>query len=74
MRRKSDNSTSIVVKTPPIGVLTPLAELTAVLPKEAVTGIEQTKDPKRFVRPRAIISWLALIEVVEPAEDSSFLT
>jgi hypothetical protein len=41
------------------GVLTPLTALTAVLPKEAATGIAWKKDPNRLEVPRANISWVA---------------
>ena len=40
-------------------VLTPLVELMAVLPNEAVTGIEEKKEARRLVAPRARNSWLA---------------
>jgi hypothetical protein len=41
------------------GVLTPLTALTAVLPKEAATGMAWKKDPNRLDVPRANISWVA---------------
>jgi hypothetical protein len=41
---------------PPNGVRTPDDELIADRPKEAVTGIDPTKDPIKLHRPKAVIS------------------
>jgi len=40
MRKASAKRTIVPVTAPPNVVLTPLAEFTAVLPKDAATGIE----------------------------------
>lgn len=40
---------------------TPLALLTAVREKDAVTGYDDTKEPNILLAPKAIISWLASI-------------
>lgn len=42
-----------------MGVLTPLAEFTAVLLNDPVVGMDWTKEPNKLQTPRAIISWLA---------------
>ena len=44
------------VQIPPPGVLTPLAQLTAVLENDPVVGIDCTNEPKKLQSPRAIIS------------------
>lgn len=59
VNRPHAKSTKLPVMTPPIGVLTPEALLTAVRVKLPVTGIDLTKLPKRLQRPSANISWLA---------------
>ena len=50
------------VTIPPNVVLTPDAELTADLPKDAVTGMDPTNDPNSWQDPRAIISCEASTE------------
>ena len=40
-------------------VLTPDAELTAVLENDPVVGIDETNEPTMLHAPNAIISWLA---------------
>ena len=47
------------VQIPPPGVLTPLAQFTAVLENDPVVGIDWTNDPTRLQIPSAIISWFA---------------
>ena len=56
MRNANASTTNKPVTIPPAGVLTPLVELTAVLEKDPVVGIDWTNDPTILHKPRAIIS------------------
>lgn len=59
VNRPHARSTRPPVITPPIGVLTPEALLTAVRVKLPVVGIDFTKLPNTLQSPSASISWLA---------------
>lgn len=54
-KRRADNTMSPVTK-PPMGVFTPLCELTADLPNEALTGMADTKEPIILHTPKAMNS------------------
>lgn len=59
VRNPSANNTIIPVITPQVVVLAPDALLSAVLVKEPVMGIDETKELTMLHRPRAITSCVA---------------
>ena len=59
MSRASAIITRDPVQIPPPGVLTPLAQFTAVLENDPVVGMDWTNEPTRLQIPSAIISWFA---------------
>ena len=56
IKKAKANNTRPPVKIPPAGVLTPLAEFTAVLENDPVVGKDCTKDPAKLHNPSASIS------------------